>query len=285
MRWWPGTRRETTPGGVRNSRSSGRTDSTASDSLTGLSTEFPVTTILDIEVITPLDSIDSYDSGLVSTRLSGVTTTDGSGKPNRHATARFKPPLAHHDTMTELDGESPSVAAAAGIDEDVLDEPRTLAPGVRLQWLLGSSVGALVLGVMATGIAYITGLATALLPQEIGTAGAVGAVVFVAAGLFGVARAVLLYRSWEYVVRADSLYLSRGVFTRVRTVVPYVRVQHIDTTRSPVERLLGLSTLVVYTAGSRGADVTIPGLTPDRASTLQHRLERLAIESEEADAV
>ena len=187
--------------------------------------------------------------------------------------------------MTELDEESPSVAAAAGIDEDVLDEPRALAPGVRLQWLLGSSVGALVLGVMATGIAYGTGLATALLPQEVGTAGAVGAVVFVAAGLFGVARAVLLYRSWEYVVRADSLYLSRGVFTRVRTVVPYVRVQHIDTTRSPVERLLGLSTLVVYTAGSRGADVTIPGLTPDRASTLQHRLERLAIESEEADAV
>ncbi|MFW5948277.1 MAG: PH domain-containing protein, partial [Halolamina sp.] len=56
-------------------------------------------------------------------------------------------------------------------------------------------------------------------------------------------------------------------------------------TRSPLERLLGLSTLVVYTAGSRGADVTIPGLTPEHASTLQQRLERLTIESEEDDAV
>jgi membrane protein YdbS with pleckstrin-like domain len=109
--------------------------------------------------------------------------------------------------------------------------------------------------------------------------------VFVLLVLFGVVRALLLYRSWTYVVRADSLFLGRGVFTRVRTVVPYVRVQHIDTKRSPLERLLGLSTLVVYTAGSRGADVTIPGLTPDRAATLQQRLERLTTESEEADAV
>lgn len=187
--------------------------------------------------------------------------------------------------MSEPDEESASVASAAGIDGDVLDAPRELAPRVRLQWILGSSVAALVVGVVATGIAYVVGQVTSLLPQGVGTATAVGGVVFVIAALLSIVRAVLLYRSWGYVVRADSLYLSRGVFTRVRTVVPYVRVQHIDTTRGPVERLLGLSTLIVYTAGSRGADVTIPGLTPDRASTLQHRLERLAIESEEEDAV
>nr|WP_233125143.1 PH domain-containing protein [Halorubrum sp. SD683] len=124
-----------------------------------------------------------------------------------------------------------------------------------------------------------------MLPAGVETAVQVGGAVAALLVLVGVVRAVLLYRSWEYVVRADSLFLSRGVFTRVRTVVPYVRVQHIDTTRSPLERVLGLSTLVVYTAGSRGADVTIPGLTPERASTLQERLERLTTESEEEDAV
>ena len=103
--------------------------------------------------------------------------------------------------------------------------------------------------------------------------------------VLGALHAVLLYRSWHYVVRENSLYLTRGVFTVVQTVVPYVRVQHIDTRRSALERALGLSSLVVYTAGSRGADVTIPGLTPDRAETLQSRLKRLAIESEDEDAV
>ncbi|GAB7013015.1 PH domain-containing protein [Halolamina salina] len=181
--------------------------------------------------------------------------------------------------------DQPSVAAEAGIDESVVGVPRELASTVRLQWIVGSTIGALVAGVVLGVIAYFVGTRTDLLAPGIESAARIGIAVFALFALFGVVRAVLLYRSWEYVVRADSLFLSRGVFTRVRTVVPYVRVQHIDTTRSPLERLLGLSTLVVYTAGSRGADVTIPGLTPDRASTLQERLERLTTESEEEDAV
>jgi membrane protein YdbS with pleckstrin-like domain len=178
-----------------------------------------------------------------------------------------------------------TVAAAAGIDEAVLDTPRELASTVRLQWIVRSAIGAAVIGAVVTVIAYGIGSWTAFLGAGLGSAGTIGGAAFALFVLVGVLRAALLYRSWTYVVRADSLFLSRGVLTRVRTVVPYVRVQHIDTRRSPLERVLGLSTLVVYTAGSRGADVTIPGLTPDRASTLQRRLERLTTGSEEADAV
>ena len=197
------------------------------------------------------------------------------------------PPTPKEDDAegTERAEEPPSVAAAAGIDEDVLDTPRELASTVRIQWILRSTVAAGVLGVIVAGITLALGFGTDVVPAGRSTAVTAGGATFLLATVYGVLKAVLLYRSWEYVVRADSLYLRRGVFTHVRTVVPYVRVQHIDTTRSPLERLLGLSTLVVYTAGSRGADVTIPGLTPERASKLQSRLERLAIESEEADAV
>lgn len=188
------------------------------------------------------------------------------------------------DTAADPSDQS-TVAAAAGIDEAVLDTPRELASTVRLQWIVRSATGAVVIGAVVAAIAYAVGLFTTFLDEGIQAAATIGGAAFVLFVLIGVVRAVLLYRSWTYVVRADSLFLSRGVLTRVRTVVPYVRVQHIDTRRSPLERVLGLSTLVVYTAGSRGADVTIPGLTPDRASTLQSRLERLTTESEEADAV
>lgn len=183
------------------------------------------------------------------------------------------------------DPPPPSVAAKAGIDEDILDVPRKLESMVRLQWIIRSTIGAVVIGVVTAVVAYVISIETTYLAADVRTAAAIGGTVFGLFALYGVVRAVLLYRSWVYVIRVDSLYLSRGVFTRVRTVVPYIRVQHIDTTRRPLERLLGLSTLVVYTAGSRGADVTIPGLTPDRASTLQRRLKRLAIDSEEEDAV
>ncbi|SDE76401.1 PH domain-containing protein [Halorientalis regularis] len=94
-----------------------------------------------------------------------------------------------------------------------------------------------------------------------------------------------LYRSWGYRLDDDALELERGVITNVETAVPYVRVQHVDTQRGPLDRLLGLGQVVVYTAGSRGADVTIPGLKPDQARDLRNRLRDLAIESEPEDGV
>lgn len=110
-------------------------------------------------------------------------------------------------------------------------------------------------------------------------------IVFAAVALLLLGHAHLRYRLWRFELQADALFLHRGVFTRVRTVVPYVRVQHVDTQRNPLERALGLSRVVVYTAGSRGADVTIPGLRAERAVALQERLRTLAGEHEADDGV
>jgi membrane protein YdbS with pleckstrin-like domain len=109
---------------------------------------------------------------------------------------------------------------------------------------------------------------------------------FLTAILVG-AYMVLKYRNWGFELREDYLYLEHGVLKKVKTKVPYVRVQHVDTQRGPVYRVFGLSELVVYTAGSRGADVSIPGLLPEKADGIQEELRKVAVESEEdfGDAV
>ena len=146
---------------------------------------------------------------------------------------------------------------------------------VRIAWAVGTLVSGFVLGTLvAVGLAAV---AREWVP--------LGALVTLLVGVLGLVLAVLRYRRWRFELQADALYLERGVLTRVRTVVPFVRVQHVDTQRSPVERLLGLSSVVVYTAGSRSADVTVPGLTPDRADELQARLRELAVETDPGDAV
>jgi len=117
---------------------------------------------------------------------------------------------------------------------------------------------------------------------------------FVLAGVIlivftGVLEVYMLRRfdNWGFEMREDYLYLERGVIKKVKTKVPYVRVQHVDTQRGLVDRVFGLSSLVVYTAGSRGADVGIPGLLPGDADDLQEKLRKVAVESEEefGDAV
>jgi membrane protein YdbS with pleckstrin-like domain len=159
--------------------------------------------------------------------------------------------------------------------ESLTGPRRTLDPTIQVVWVLQAVIPSLVLG-------GVVALAFAFLPVGAPWIGGVVAVgLFLGAALLSVLR----YRSWAYEVRTDSLYLERGVITRVRTVVPYVRIQHVDARRGPIERGFGLATTVVYTAGSRGADVSIPGLSPDRAEDLQNRLKRLAIAAEGEDAV
>lgn len=152
-----------------------------------------------------------------------------------------------------------------------------LDPRVQVLWVGSAAISAFVVG--AVLFAVVTFLSPPFLPAW--TPYGAAAVVF----LFGAVVAVARYRSWGYEVREDSLYLERGVFTRVRTVVPFVRIQHVDSSRGPIERVVGLASTVVYTAGSRGADVSVPGLTAENADELRERLKRLAIRSEGDDAV
>jgi membrane protein YdbS with pleckstrin-like domain len=158
--------------------------------------------------------------------------------------------------------------------EEPTGRVRTLDPSVRFVWIGQAVVTAIVVGVVVGAVTTAVGRFQWVAPAA-----------FVAFGVLGAVLAVLRYRTWRYQVRDDSLFLERGVFTRTRTVVPYVRIQHVDTSRGPMERALGLASAVVYTAGSRGADVTVPGLAPADAEELQERLKRLAIAAEGEDAV
>lgn len=153
-----------------------------------------------------------------------------------------------------------------------------LHPRIRLLWIARAVLFSAILGAIAFGASLVA----PFVPVPPAVAG--GAVFGVFAVLL-VTLAVARYRLWGYEIRDDSIYLERGVFTRVRTVVPFVRIQHVDSSRGPLERLAGLASTVVYTAGSRGADVSIPGLTPDGSEDLQERLKRLAIRAEGEDAV
>ncbi|MCL7418904.1 MAG: PH domain-containing protein [Halalkalicoccus sp.] len=152
---------------------------------------------------------------------------------------------------------------------------RSLHPRIRVVWVLQAALSAAILALVAGAVGVFAFDLGFRLPV------AVFGGLFV---LFG-AHSLLRYRVWRYEIRDDALYLERGVFTRVKTVVPFVRIQHVDSRRSPLERATGLASTVVYTAGSRGADVTVPGLTPEGAEDLQRRLKALAIDAEGDDAV
>ena len=78
-----------------------------------------------------------------------------------------------------------------------------------------------------------------------------------------------IYRRIGYRLGERLLQVVRGWLFHTDTIVPFVRVQHIDVTRGPVEKLFGVSTLVVHTAGTHNSIVTVPGLAPERAAEIR----------------
>lgn len=89
---------------------------------------------------------------------------------------------------------------------------------------------------------------------------------------------ILRYRFWRYALRADELYLERGILNRVRTVVPLRRIQHLDVSQDILEREFDLGKLIVHTAGSRSSEVVLPGLDYDQAQSLRDTLKHYILE-------
>lgn len=78
-----------------------------------------------------------------------------------------------------------------------------------------------------------------------------------------------IYRRLGYRLTESLLQVVRGWMFHTDTIVPFVRVQHIDVTRGPVDKLFGTATLVVHTAGTHNSIVTVPGLAPQTAEDIR----------------
>ena len=109
--------------------------------------------------------------------------------------------------------------------------------------------------------------------------------VIIAAALgglvLGAGIGLLRHRRIGWKLDADGFATRRGGLWRTETLVPVSRVQHLDLERGPLERKLGLATLVVHTAGTRMAAVKLPLLALDDAEALRAHLAR-QVEADDA---
>ncbi len=82
-----------------------------------------------------------------------------------------------------------------------------------------------------------------------------------------------------YLLRDHDVSFRSGVLTHRVATVPFVRVQHVSVRRGPFERLLGLATVDVSSAGP---DISIPGLAVEDAERIKQLItERSGVETDE----
>jgi len=80
------------------------------------------------------------------------------------------------------------------------------------------------------------------------------------------------YDSISYVLEKDEVVVERGVWWKMKHVVPYSRVMSVDVIQGPISRRFGIGSVHVHTAGytgsaggtagpgTRGAEATIWGI-------------------------
>jgi uncharacterized protein len=88
----------------------------------------------------------------------------------------------------------------------------------------------------------------------------------------------LRWSRWRYEIRDEEIDLRHGTVTITRTLIPMLRVQHVDTTRGPLDQVLGLATVVVHTAAGK---TTIPALEEYDAGRLRDQIATLARTADE----
>jgi len=76
------------------------------------------------------------------------------------------------------------------------------------------------------------------------------------------------YNRWGYDMRDGQIQIVRGYLFYTDTIVPFGRVQHIDVGQGPIERLFGLSSLILHTAGTHNSTVILPGLRREKAEEM-----------------
>jgi membrane protein YdbS with pleckstrin-like domain len=72
-----------------------------------------------------------------------------------------------------------------------------------------------------------------------------------------------------YVLRDKDILFRKGVIWRSETAVPFNRIQHVETSSTPLDRKFGLATLQLFTAGGSSGDLKINGLGSDSAEQLR----------------
>lgn len=146
----------------------------------------------------------------------------------------------------------------------ITDAPwRPISPA----WASARRVAVLVITAVLLGVA-------ALVLWPIGPPAWVWAVVLgpmLAAGLFQLLNSGRVCRARQYAEAPDELLERHGLLNRSVTIVPYGRLQSVDVTQGPFERMFGLGSVKLQSASLLGTPI-VSGLEHADAQALAERL-------------
>jgi uncharacterized protein len=142
--------------------------------------------------------------------------------------------------------------------------PRRLARSALWVWRLQQA--------LAWGLAAV---AVAVIAPELDLPGSLALIPLAGLVVAVTVAPTLRWRSWRWDVQPEAIEIRHGVLRIRHTVVPMVRVQHVDTTSGLLAQAFSLASVEIHTAADSH---TIPLLTDIDAEGVRRRISELADE-------
>jgi membrane protein YdbS with pleckstrin-like domain len=88
--------------------------------------------------------------------------------------------------------------------------------------------------------------------------------------------AIYYYRAISFEIVEDEVHVNRGIITKTRKIVPYRTITNIEIKRGPFDRVFGIGTIELQTAGfssnKMGPEERLDGLPSEQLDDIQHLL-------------
>lgn len=145
-----------------------------------------------------------------------------------------------------------------------------VSPAARWLWAIQGAVLTVVVAAVVIGLSVAMPADDG--PRWFGVALAVARWLLVPLGLVAVVIEPLWrFRVHRWEITGEAVYTLEGWLTRTWRIVPISRIQTVDTTRGPLQQLLGLTSVAVRTASHAGS-TSIEQLPAPLAAAVAHDL-------------
>lgn len=88
------------------------------------------------------------------------------------------------------------------------------------------------------------------------------------------------YKVEGYALRERDILHKKGIIFHKHVSIPFNRVQHCEVKQGPIERIFGLKTIEIFTAGGQSSDLSISGLKDTDAQLMKEFIINKTVEDE-----
>ncbi|MFA9398037.1 MAG: PH domain-containing protein [Clostridiaceae bacterium] len=113
-------------------------------------------------------------------------------------------------------------------------------PSAKKVWIINGVISSIILFILALVVYHFSKHYVSFWP-------------FVIAGmssfLFIFIHPFIEYKQWSYKITEERVVYNHGIYYKKKSIIPISRIQHLDISQGPIQKIFKLSSVKIYTAG------------------------------------